>query len=468
MKRLLSVVIATVALLALVACGGGGSSSTTTTTNASSAPITVNVGDAQADRLVAFEVTVNSVTLTGSAGTTANLLAAPTKIELTHLSGKFEPLRIMSVPAGSYTGATIQLGSAEAVIIGAAGTAQAGAVVKVQNITPNPASVTITFPAITVGTTASVLNFDFNLGTSVTVTGNSVTFAPSASAVTVVTAAAGQNENEQEDEDGELEDIHGTVAQVNSSSFVLNVGGSTSQQLTFNVDATTQFSDGITAFSGLKAGMVVKVEGITKSDGSLLAKEVEGVEVENGLEAEGIITATNLTAGVGTITVVVHDASSAAAAASQPSADDTITVNIAANTQFKVDFGQGKTKTSDPGLAFDGTHLGKGQKVEADDDIAEKSNLTQVKKLRLKKQALVGTVSNAGANGFTLTLDSANSFFTQLTGESVIQVKTTSATINKNGTPANGSTIRVRGLLFFDPAQPTGSKYTMAAGRTDH
>src|SRR5690242_4944889 len=166
MKRFMTSVVAIAALLALVACGGGGSNTTTTRGTASSAPISVTIGDATADRLLAFEVTVNSVTLTGANGTanTANLLAAPTKVELTHLSGKFEPLRLMGVPAGSYSGATIQLGTAEAVIVGAAGTAQAGQIVKQQNIAPSVATVTITFTTVTVGATASVLNFDFNLG----------------------------------------------------------------------------------------------------------------------------------------------------------------------------------------------------------------------------------------------------------------------------------------------------------------
>jgi len=65
MKRILLSVLATVAILALVACGGG-SSNTTRTSNPSSAAVSINVGDATADRLLSFEVTVSSVTLTGS------------------------------------------------------------------------------------------------------------------------------------------------------------------------------------------------------------------------------------------------------------------------------------------------------------------------------------------------------------------------------------------------------------------
>src|SRR5689334_6666005 len=35
---------------------------------------------------------------------------------------------------------------------------------------------------------------------------------------------------------------------------------------------------------------IVKVEGVTKSDGSLYAKEVEGIESSSGIEVEGLIT----------------------------------------------------------------------------------------------------------------------------------------------------------------------------------
>src|SRR3954453_12848454 len=165
MKRILLSVVATVAILALVACGGG-SSNTTRTSNPASAAVSINVGDATADRLLSFEVTVSSVTLTGSSGATANLLPAAAKVELTHLSGKFEPLRLMTVPAGSYTGATFTLGSAEAVIIPQAGGAPAR-----KSLAAPGSPITITFPAVTVGATASVLNFDFNLPSLVTVSG---------------------------------------------------------------------------------------------------------------------------------------------------------------------------------------------------------------------------------------------------------------------------------------------------------
>jgi hypothetical protein len=408
---------------------------------------------------LAFEVTVTSLTLSGSSGGTSNLITAPTKVELTHLSGKFEPLRLTNVPAGTYTSATIQLGTAEAVIIPQAG----GAPIKIQNITANPSTVTTTFAAVTVGSTPSVLNFDFNLATSVNVAGNAVTFTPSPASITVVAGVFQQNENEQENENGEIEDLRGFVTAIGTNQFTIGID-SGAQTLTFAVDATTEFSDGLASFAGLKVGMVVKVEGRTRADGTLLAKEVEGSEIENGLEAEGIVITTT-GSPVTSFTMTVHESTSAAT--TRPATGNTITVNIAAGAQFKTDLGNGKTKLSNPNLSFDASHFGKGQKVEADDDISRNDNLA-AKKIKLKKQALVGTATAIGQNGFTLSLDAANSFFTQLTGESSIKVVTQSGTIVKGAAVANNAVVRVRGLLFFDPAAAAGSRYTLVAGRIDH
>lgn len=469
MKRILFFAVATLALISLVACGGGGSSTPTTTTGSSTAPMTINVGDATSDRLVAFEVTVSSITLGGSS-TTSNLLSAPAEIELTHLSGKFEPLVLKGVPAGTYSSATIQLsGNAEAVIIPTAG----GLPVK-KTIAAPTSPIQVSFTAITVGSTPTILNVDFNLAALVTVTGDTVAFASPvpANAATVVAGAVQQAEDQQEDENGEIEDIHGTIASKDTSSFTLNVNGS-SQQLKFTVDANTQCSDGVSGvgpacLSSLTVGMVVKVEGRTAADGSLVAREVEGSEQANGEEAEGIIVDESpATGAVTSLTLVVHRSASSAAATSMPQPADTITVGIA-GAQFRVDSGEGKNKVNGSLPLFDATHIAKGQKVEADDD-SERPNNLQAKKVKLKKQALVGTVSNVTNSGFTLTLD-PNSFFVQLNPtENTIKVVTSSTTINKGNAATNGATgFRVRGLLFFDPTAAAGSKFTLIAGRTDH
>jgi hypothetical protein len=82
-------------------------------------------------------------------------------------------------------------------------------------------------------------------------------------------------------------------------------------------------------------------------------------------------------------------------------------------------------------------------------------------KIKLREQALVGTVSAASASGFTLTLN-ANSAFATLTGQSTVTVSVVSGT-DLRVTPANGNTVRVRGLIFVN-----AGAYTMIASRVDN
>src|SRR5262249_12838288 len=101
-----------------------------------------------------------------------------------------------------------------------------------------------------------------------------------------LSAAAVAGENEQEFEDGELEDTTGTVTSVSGTSFVLAIASG--MPLTFTTDASTEFNAG--ASLAPMTNTVVTVEGVTKADGSLYAKEVEGVEVVGGAELEGLIS----------------------------------------------------------------------------------------------------------------------------------------------------------------------------------
>jgi hypothetical protein len=87
-------------------------------------------------------------------------------------------------------------------------------------------------------------------------------------------------------------------------------------------------------------------------------------------------------------------------------------------------------------------------------------------KIKLQQQAVSGTVSNftagvGGAATFDLNLPSdGSSYLTILSSEVVVHVFQQPGTNNRFGTVTNGSTVRVRGLLFW-----TGTTYNMIARR---
>jgi hypothetical protein len=305
-------------------------------------------------------------------------------------------------------------------------------------------TVTVTFSSnITVTSTPLFLNFDLDMTKSLDLTQNPVAVNPT---FTVTTSTVPADENSEGDDDGEEDDVHGTVQAINAPNFTMTTEDG--MMITFVTDSNTRFGEGLTQLSDLKPGDIVEVDSVTKSDGTHLATRVAREGGHEGEEVAGLIS--NLDSPLTTITIV-HQVDSLNS--STPPMMVNISVN--ANTQFMVH----PDKLSMNAPAFDATHIGKGQRIEADSDVAASPLVAT--KIKLREQALVGTVSNASATGFTLT-PSPTSAFAMLSGATSVAV-TFASGADEVMTPSNGSTIRVRGLVFVN-----GTAYSMIAARSDN
>jgi hypothetical protein len=452
-KAMIAVMVVA-ALVFAAGCGGGASSAsspnpTPTPGTAAANNAQVRFGDAPADSVISFEVTVSALTLTPSGGGTAVSIpvGANNRIELSHASGKFEPFALGNLPQGSFTAANLTLTNAELTFLSSTGT-------PVHINGPASSQITVPLsPAITIGTSPMVLSIDVNLANSVTLAGgvvNGIAFGPTSFTITAKAPGAQAN---QQDDDGEIEDIRGTVTSATANSFVLSVG-QTKSSLTFNFDSTTQFSDGVTAAT--LANQIVKVEGFTKADGSLFAKEVEGLESNAGSEVEGLITVISGS----TLTISADDGIG-------NGMDDTkvgasFSVNIAGlnASKFRVDGGNGFGGSVPNSLSFGPTTIHQGQRVEIESDVAvpPASGSITPDKIKLQQQGVSGTAANVSANSFDLNL-AADSHLRIISGQTVVHV-TKSAATDVRTTPTNGAVVRVRGLLFWD-----GTAWQMIARR---
>jgi len=101
MKKLFLLTVVTVGIVLATGCGGS-NTATAGPTNA-----TINTTDGLNDQIVKFELSVSSLTLTGSTGTsnTGNLLSKTSEVEFVHEAGSFEPLALVNIPPGTYSGA---------------------------------------------------------------------------------------------------------------------------------------------------------------------------------------------------------------------------------------------------------------------------------------------------------------------------------------------------------------------------
>jgi hypothetical protein len=444
-----------VAVALATGCGGGGSSTIAAGPTPTPAPGTtstqVRFGDAPADSVIAFEVSVSTLSLTPSGGGSPVTVSIPAnnRIELTHASGKFEPFVVGNLPQGTFSAANLTLVDSELTFLSSTGTA-------VHINGPASASISVPLsPNVTIGSSPLVLSIDVNVANAITTTAggvvNGINFGPTSFNITAKAPGAANN---QQDDDGEIEDVQGTVSAVNGSSFTLKLQNSSS--LTFSTDSTTQFKDGVTGVAGL-LNQVVTVEGFTKSDGSLFAKEVEGLENETGGEVEGLITAISGT----TLTVTAQDGIGNGFDNSKVGA--TFTVNIAGlnASKFRVKagngFGGGLPSAT---LPFDATTIHQGQRIEVDTDAAvpPANGAIALDKINLQQQGVAGTIANAAAGKFDLTL-AADSALAVISAQTVVHVTTNSNT-DTRVTVANGTKVEVRGLLFWN-----GTSWQMLARR---
>lgn len=456
--KLIFAAMLTAMIVLAVGCGGGNSSiatnpTPTPVTGSASSTTQVRFGDAPADSVISFEVSVSSLTLTPAGGGSAVTISVPAnnRIELTHQSGKFEPFVVGSLPQGTFSAANLTLVNSELTFLTGAGT-------PVHINGPASSSITVPLtPNLTIGSSPLVLSIDVNVANSITLSGgvvNGISFGPTSFNITSKAPGVANN---QQDDDGEFEDTVGTVTAVNGSSFTFKVG-STGSSLTFTTDATTQFKDGVTGVAGL-LNQVVTVEGFTKADGTLFAKEVEGLENQNGGELEGLITAISGT----TLTVTAQDGIGNGFDDSKVGA--TFTVNIAGlnASKFRVNTGNGFGGSNLPSATFpfDATTIRAGQRIEVDLDTpvpAANGAITAPDKIKLQQQGIAGTASNVTATTFDLNL-AADSAITTISGQSVVHVTRVSATDTRVSL-SNGAAVNVRGLLFWN-----GTSWQMIARR---
>lgn len=427
------------ALALSVGCGGNSAPPSNRPSS-----VQLKIGDAPSDRVIAFEISVNSLVLKDASGGSVSVLSSPTEVELSHLSATMEPLSINNIPQGTYTAATITVSSPQVTFIDPT----TGQVIeKNAALTTNTATVNFN-PSVNIGSTLTSLNFDFdlNLPNSISIdANNNVTVTP----VFAVSAATIVAEDLQEEDDGEIDDLVGFVTGASGSSFSISAQD-VSQTLNFAVDGNTQF-EGVSGASGLSNGMIVEVEAVTQPDNSLLAKHVE-VKIANvsGEDAEGLVTQVSGTPASQFSIAVREEATPGMVF---PPLGSILTVNLTQNTLFNINQDHVDLSNLPFVPKLDATSLAKAQNVEADTNNPGANNIV-AQSVELQQQAIVGTVSAYTQSGsqatFVLTVPS-DSAFAVLTGSTTVMVFQQSGTELK-GIAAinNGDTVRVRGLLFLD------------------
>jgi hypothetical protein len=416
----------------------------------------LRIGDAPANRVIGFEVTVgpNPLVVTLTTGQSVNLAVQHNRWELSHMAGKMEPLSIQSFPEGSVTSIQIPLTDPEVTYLDDLGAVHTFSGTPSQTVTVNLS------PPLTIGSTPAIVTLDINVAST-------LTFDP-AGAVTAITFSSSTftfgtksiaAEAEQQDDNGEIEGVTGKVTLVNSSSFVLDAGQG-GAAITFVTDATTRLENAVSFASLLN--QIVKVEGFTQVDGSVFAKVVEKVASDSGSELEGVIIDEDgppLSSNPPSIKVLVQDGNGNGMDPGKIGQSFLVAIDSSKFSNYTIDWG----KIVNVGGSFNGREISPGQRVEVElpGGVPAPGAMTDVPvEIKLEQQAINGQVQNftkgtSGTAEFDLKLP-ADSFITLLTKVTSIHVFVKPETDMKVPAIANTDNVRVRGLLFFhltaDPA----------------
>jgi hypothetical protein len=460
------VLVSVVVVLFLAGCGGMSNDESGMMPIPAVAPsgptLRLSVGDMPADQVAAFDATIEQVELTTADGRKVDLANGPFKLEFTHAAGTVQPVVIANIPAGTYDGVTLRLADANVTTMDGATRQMIRRPVELSSN-----AITLQFAPTSLGNTPMAMNCILNGAASLRfdAAGNA-SMTPRFSVQ--LESMAGMDS--QVPEDGAIEDMPGFVTAVTGSAFTMATAHMT-QSLTFSTDSLTTFA-GLAGISGLRPGMMVEVEAVTASEGTLLARKIELMMdmdsgmMNQGMQARGIVSI--VTGDPATqVTLVMHRGMSPGAMMEHGQRGN-LTASFDASTRFTFE----RDRVDLTGLpftpAFDARSLAPGQVIEVGssqgmDTMMDSYRIT-AKVVELERQALAGTVSGYSASGsrarFTLLL-ATDSFFASSSGFTRVDVyqqpNTELRGVNSLG---DGVPVRVRGLLFFD-----GTGYQLVAWR---
>ncbi|HMC32130.1 MAG TPA: hypothetical protein VKL99_14950, partial [Candidatus Angelobacter sp.] len=171
----------------------------------------------------------------------------------------------------------------------------------------------------------------------------------------------------------------------------------------------------------------------------------------------GLITAISGT----TLTVTAQDGIGSGMDDTKIGASFSVNIAGLSASKFRVKagngFGGGLPSATFP---FDATTIHQGQRIEVDSNAAvpPASGAITPDKIDLQQQGVSGTVANAATNTFDINL-ATDSALRTISGQTVVHVTKTASTDSRVSV-ANGATVQVRGLLFWN-----GTSWQMIARR---
>jgi hypothetical protein len=463
MKKFLSVSFLLALLALTIGCGGSGNSTGFGTNQSSSVFVTGE--DAPLASVVAFNITINSITL-NNGSTSVPVLSTPTAVDFGRLVGLRSLLGFNAIPPqGTYTSATFTFeGSSPAPSISYLNFTTTPPSLGTMAGTLSSSTVTVSFPAgapLTVGSNGLAgLHMDFDLHKSLAIDGSGQITGVINPTVDVMAVSAS-------DDLGQITDFLGSVLSVNTAGNRFTMQGPYGFQEVIDVNAQTAYN-GTYTLASIPANAIVTLVGTVQADGSILASSVEVITTDLSFISGRILAVNPATGPVQTVTMFVGEELPNLSPGIPVDSVYTVDLSALNDSQYDICFFDNWLT----GKVFNSSSLVVGQRIFVGGTFA--SGVFTPAMVSLRRQGVVGSLvagsvnvtGTAGSNqgNYQMQNDALMSYsaggpFTVYTGDNTRFVNINGLA----GLQAAGTTNLIsRGLVFKDPAT---SKPVVVAGR---
>lgn len=415
------------------------------------------------DKLVDLRVTIASITLADQAGKQVTLYNNPGALnpgiptgpgEFLHLNGRSEPLVTVSVPQGTYTKATVKVGSCQFTAVSlnsSGGLVDSTYAEGLCGQGTGDASVNIPSP-ITISGPVMALSLNMQVPQSYTINGTGASASYTIAPVFTLSPAAISSQPTN-DQNGKFTGINAQITFVNATANSFLAQTSDGISLTLNSGNNTLYQ-GVAGFSALAAGMLVNLDmAIQRSDASLSAPRIEVDDAAQPTLVNGLMLAPTNGGGF-----LIHGTELQNCAGSgDPACSSGFQIN--SNTVFKIS-GQFSNLQNLPFTAtFNNSNFFPGQNVSV-----FAHDLQTAVTITLSPQTINGTVTAvSSSNGFSVytvalapddpipTIQSQVGPITRSNSPNTVIVYADANAHVLNTSPISvGSFFRFHGLIFDD------------------
>jgi Domain of unknown function (DUF4382) len=458
MKRFATLLVLLAPFLLLMACGGG---ATNGQTNNQAGAVFVVGEDAPVSSVVAFNVTINSITLNNSS-TSVQVLSTPTAVDFGRLMGLRSLLAFNTVAAGTYNSATFVFeNSSPAPVIDYVDLNASPISVQPLAGSFSQATVTVPFPSgkpLVLGNNGLAgLHIDFNLRDSLAVNG-------SGDMTGAINPVIGVQAVSASEDLGEITEFTGNVVSVDTGANSFVMQGPYGFSKTIDVNSSTLYN-GSNSLSTLVVNGIVSVIGRMQADGSILASGVELISTDQAFISGRVLAVNPASGPVQTVTMWIGEELGTSGVIP---VDTVQTIDLSQVSIYDVCFFDNLLTQQ----VFNDSSLVVGQRIFLGGSVG--GGVFTPEMVSLRRQGVVGalvanSVTITGGTGsnqgyFQMQNDALMSYsaggpFTVFTGDGTFFVNINGlAGLQQAGTP----NLISRGLVFKNPAD---GKPVVVAGR---